>query len=162
MSDTATRLEGVALVQKLWQDYLDRRDTTIEETKQFITEVKEDLNLRDYVMGMPLELVEGGIEKEKAILMVAEWIAERVLSLDSEGELVEGVSTDDLIPFITITAIFHFELGNLEQAKKGLDMCGDYSLATLIRRVIMAGWGADEMWSMRQNLHQKVKEALTK
>jgi tetratricopeptide (TPR) repeat protein len=103
-------------------------------------------NFRDYVLGAPV--LEFG--HEKAIHFVTE-----LLPLMAEAERV---------PFYAILAGFYYETGDNELATASLHTAQalnpNYSLATLLTRVMNAGMPASMLTAMRYELHPKVTETL--
>jgi tetratricopeptide (TPR) repeat protein len=105
-----------------------------------------NVNFRDYVLGAPV--LEHG--HAKAIEFVT-----ALLPLMSEAERV---------PFYTILASFYYETGDNELAVASLHTAQalnpDYSLASLLTRVINSGFPSQAMTAMRYELHPKVTETL--
>lgn len=107
--------------------------------------VNKNLDLRDYLMGLPLTYTLG-----ESLAIVQFFRA----NLDADD--------DNLIPFSTIAGAFYYELGNKSLAdllnSHGLE--AHYPLAGLLDRVYSAGWPAESFATMRQDLHAKVVQAL--
>ena len=105
-----------------------------------------NVNFRDYVLGAPV--LEHGHEKSIHFITA-------LLPLMSEAERV---------PFYTILASFYYETGDSELAVASLHTAQalnpDYSLASLLTRVINANYPASMMTQMRVELHPKVTETL--
>lgn len=105
-----------------------------------------NVNFRDYVLGAPV--LEHG--HAKAIEFVT-----ALLPLMAEAERV---------PFYTILASFYYETGDNELAVASLHTAQalnpDYSLASLLTRVINSGFPSQAMTAMRYELHPKVTETL--
>jgi hypothetical protein len=104
--------------------------------------INENLQIRDFVMGMPAE----GLD----VRLVLAWL-----------ESLKAVTPKELsTPALTILSAFYYEVGNTKKAKDALKSAGDYSLAKLLTRVISAGWPAEALAGMRADLHPKVLETL--
>jgi hypothetical protein len=105
-----------------------------------------NVNFRDYVLGAPV--LEHGHEKSIHFITA-------LLPLMAEAERV---------PFYTILASFYYETGDNELAVASLvtaqALNPDYSLASLLTRVINANYPASMMTQMRVELHPKVTETL--
>ena len=103
--------------------------------------VNSEIQLRDYLIGLPnnheLDICSGFLS-----YLTTELPAEDSYGLD------------------TVNAIFQYELGNLELCAELLEKVSisnsDYSLASLVRRAISAGWPASTFSTMRQELPPKV------
>lgn len=157
-----TAEEKIAVVKHSWQNYLDKKDNSVDDAIAFVKLVNADVQVRDYLLGMPKDLVAEGMELDTALMMMNEWLCGTVLALKQDDEsMVEGVIREDMNPFLTLTAVFRWELGDVESAKQGLSLVeGDYSLANLISRCIDSGQPATIINDMRASLHQKVVENL--
>jgi hypothetical protein len=74
------------------------------------------------------------------------------------------MSEAERVPFYTILASFYYETGDNELAVASLHTAQalnpDYSLASLLTRVINANYPASMMTQMRVELHPKVTETL--
>ena len=119
-------------------------DTTLVEA--VVKASNSNLNFRDYVLGAPV--LEFG--HETAIQFVT-----ALLPLMAEAERV---------PFYTVLAGFYYETGDKELAVASLHTAQaldpDYSLASLLTRVINAGFPAQAFSAMRYELHPKVVKTL--
>jgi hypothetical protein len=105
--------------------------------------INENLQIRDFVMGIPAE----GLD----VRLVLSWL-----------ESLKAVTPKELsTPALTILSAFYYEIGALPQALISLGMADeDYSLAKLLTKVIGAGWPAEALASMRNELHPKVLDTL--
>jgi tetratricopeptide (TPR) repeat protein len=103
----------------------------------------QDLQMRDYVLGhAPMTLgAEGAIE-----------FITQILSLIEE---------DLRVPFYTLLSAFYYEAGDTELAVASLHTAQTlnpkYTLANLFTRIINAGWSAESLVEMRNELHPKVE-----
>jgi hypothetical protein len=107
--------------------------------------VSADLQVRDYLLGLPLELsVQDSIR-----------FAETVIPLIEEKHRA---------PWYAVLSAYHYENGDTPSAFLALIECRklapDYPLAKLLDRVYKAGWPAPAFAQMRNELHPKVKETL--
>ena len=114
---------------------------TAETAKTIVSGVNQQIQLRDYLMGLP---------KDNP--------AENVI--DFLNVLINYSSPKDLYAVNTVMATFMFEAGLKDEASIILDLVDysypNYSLAKLIRRVISADWPSSSFATMRNELHDKV------
>ena len=105
--------------------------------------INENLQIRDFVMGLPAEGVD--------VRLVVAWL-----------ESLKSVTPKELSnPALTILSAFYYEIGSQAKALETLSQADeDYSLAGLIRRVVLAGWPADSFATMRSELHPRVLDTL--
>jgi len=136
-----TRTEACNLITGMLNN-----DTQLEgeDLEKVIFAVNEDLQVRDWMMGIPITWsVEEGIK-------FTQYMAIRA-------------TPEDSVPFTTVQAQFYYESGDIEKALKlieySLKMNKDYSLAKLLRRVVQAQWPVDAFQAMRVTLHPKVLES---
>ena len=113
--------------------------------------IDAELDLRDYLLGIPNEL---DADSAGSVSLARAFVDEAGASVDASHSA----------PFWTISAFFSFELGNMYEVKTKLKMAfaidPDYALATLIERVVQAGWEPESIARMRSELHGQVKEKL--
>lgn len=123
------------------QDYCIDED----EFQSIVLGVNSDLDLRDYVLGLPVDY---------PIEDVRSWIAFFI------GELSED--DGDRVAFHTIFSALSYELNDPVRALAylSLGLQNDYPLANLLHRVYSAGWPSGALSTMRQELHSKVVQAL--
>jgi len=114
-----------------------------EKLEAVILGVNSDLQVRDWLMGAP---VKWGIED----------------SLEFIEYMCRKAPSEDLAPFITIQAVFRYELGQDEAAAQLLKYANttypDYALANLLTRVMDQGWPRDSFRVMREEVHPKIVE----
>jgi hypothetical protein len=119
-------------------------ELTGEKLEAVILAVNSDLQVRDWLMGLPIR-----------------W------SLDEGIKLMQYMCvhapTEDLVPFVTLQALYYYELSDTEKATMllnyALRLDKEYSLALLLLRVFNAGWQAEQFKVMRDELHSKVVES---
>jgi tetratricopeptide (TPR) repeat protein len=118
---------------------------TAKEIAAMTVAMKEDLQVRDFVMGLP---------KERNIDYVGNWIAYVGQVTPKEYEA----------PVASIISSFYYSVGDKENAgkyiKMALEVDPSYSLAILLQRVYLADWPAESLAKMRDELHDKVKEEI--
>lgn len=135
-----TRKEAVDLIR--WT-----MDTDIplegENFEKVVLAVNEDLQVRDWLMGMP---------ERYPITDCVEWTQYMAVKATKE----------DSVPFLTVQAMFHYEQDNVEQQVAILNYAKsinpDYSLVTLLRKVCDTGWPAEFFTAMRKEVDPKVIE----
>jgi hypothetical protein len=144
--DNAEQNKSIALnIYDQVDRFVDGNEPTAQEIAQLTVAMNKNVQVRDFVMGLP---------KEKDIHFVGHW-ANFVGSL---------TPTEFAAPIATIMSSIYFSVGDTEQANDYITLAyksdPTYSLAKLLDRVYQAGWGADGMTSMRDKLHDQVKENL--
>lgn len=153
-----------ALVSELWQTYLDKKEHDLDKIVELMGAVNKDLNLRDYLLGFPLEVVESGVSSDTALLMVGEFVSGMALALEGQTDTY-GLSEKDFVPFMVISAIINWETSDtnelaLEGLALALSVNPDYGLAKLMKQFIMSGENKSALWNMRSALHSKVATTL--
>lgn len=110
------------------------------EFNEIVKGVNENLHLRDYFLGLPIEY-----SLENCIDLATYFVNELL-------------GDESAIPFYTILSAYHYELGEKIASKMYLShgIKADYPLASLLNRVYSAGWPCDAIASMREELHPKV------
>ena len=104
-----------------------------------------DLQVRDYFLGLPLDY-----DLETATNIVS--------------NLSASLPTGNKRHLYCALAMFAFEKGDTKGALDLLDICdseADYSLSSLLRRAIQAGWESDAFVAMRNSCHAGVTEAMS-
>jgi hypothetical protein len=95
------------------------------------------------------------------------------MGLPNRWSLEEGIKlmqymcvhapSEDLVPFVTLQALYYYELGNTEKTtgllNYALRLDKDYALAQLLLRVFNAGWPAEQFATMRNEIDPKIVEA---
>lgn len=103
--------------------------------------VNNEAQVRDYLIGLPLTYE---METCKAFLTY----------------LTESAEEAERYAFLTVNSLFFYETKETDVATLmlilALNLNEDYSLAQLAERVILSGWPADTLTSMRKELHPKV------
>ena len=118
-------------------------ELTGEKLEAVILAVNSDLQVRDWLMGLPNR-----------------W------SLDEGIKFMQYMCvhspTEDLVPFVTLQALYYYELGNTEKTTSllnyALRLNKNYELAKLLLRVLNAGWPADQFATMRNELDPQILE----
>jgi len=144
--DNAEQNKSIALnIYDQVDRFVDGNEPTAQEIAQLTVAMNKNVQVRDFVMGLP---------KEKDIHFVGHW-ANFVGSL---------TPTEFAAPIATIMSSIYFSVGDTEQANDYITLAyksdPTYSLAKLLDYVYQRGWEADSMTSMRNKLHDQVKENL--
>jgi hypothetical protein len=119
-------------------------ELTGEKLEAVILAVNSDLQVRDWLMGLPNRWsIEEGIKLMQYMCVHS--------------------PTEDLVPFVTLQALYYYELGNTEKTNGllnyALRLNKDYALAQLLLRVFNAGWPAEQFATMRNEIDPKIVEA---
>ena len=112
-----------------------------EARERMIFAVNNDIQVRDFFMGLPVT------HEMKDVLKLSTFLA----GMAKQGEDV---------PFFTLTGMFAYEMGNDKLCRLSLNYAEknnpSYSLTQLLKRVIMSGWPRESFLTMRKELHKKV------
>jgi len=132
-----SRKEAVTLIQESIDNVLPLEDERLEKV---IFAVNNDLQVRDWVMGMPARFtMEESIEFVKYMAV--------------------HTTQQDGVPFVTIYSMFEFERGNIDAAVNMLDYAlkvnSNYSLAKLLERMYTK-LPPETVTTMREQLDDKV------
>jgi hypothetical protein len=115
-----------------------------EKLEAVILAVNSDLQVRDWLMGLPNR-----------------WTLDEGIKLMQH--LCVHAPSQDLVPFVTLQSMFYYELGDTEKSTMllnyALRLDGEYALAKLLQRVYAAGWPADMLQKMRDELDNIVVES---
>jgi hypothetical protein len=119
-------------------------ELTGEKLEAVILAVNSDIQVRDWLMGLPNRwTVEEGIKLMQYLCVHA--------------------PSEDLVPFVTLQALYYYELGNTEKSTMllnyALRLDKNYSLAQLLLKVFTAGWPAEQFKTMRDGIDPKIVEA---
>ncbi len=119
-------------------------ELTDEKLEAVILAVNSDIQVRDWLIGLPNRwTIEEGIKLMQYLCVHA--------------------PSEDLVPFVTLQALYYYELGNTEKSTTllnyALRLDKNYSLAQLLLKVFTAGWPAEQFKTMRDNLDPKIIEA---
>jgi hypothetical protein len=122
------------------------QDLAVDEQRfqDVVNGVNSDLDLRDYLMGLPIEYT----------------LEECVSLMDF---FINNLLDDERVtPFYTVLSAFNYELGDMVKANAYLSrgLQENYPLAGLLHRVYSAGWPIGAFASMRDDLHIKVIKAI--
>ena len=154
-----SRSEVLALVPKLWQEFLDQKGYETKDVVSLIATINADVQSRDYLLGLPLEVSTEGISDLSNTALCAEFISSLGLHATNND-----VPQKDLVPFMAILALFFIELGEKDEAmnavKTSLAERPDYSLSQLLARSIMGGITAETISAMRNESHPKVRKVM--
>jgi hypothetical protein len=136
---------GVEAINALVNSFQDAQEFSPELVADMAEVVSADIQVRDYLLGLPLELsVKDSIRFAEAIIPLVE--------------------EKHRAPWYAVLSAYHYENGDTELAYLALTECQklapEYSLAKLLNRVYGAGWPAPAFASMRNELHPKVKAML--
>jgi hypothetical protein len=135
-----TRKEACELIANMLNTGINLEGESLEKV---IFAVNEDLQVRDWLMGIP-----GTWSLQEGIAFT------QYMAINSTQE--------DSVPFIAVQAQFQYESGETTKAElllnHALQINSNYSLAMLLKRVMHAGWPASSFIPMREQLHPKVVE----
>jgi len=146
---TTTRKEGYDLIRQAVSDFMDSREVSDNTLTAIALAVGDDLQLRDYLLGLPLE----------QSLEVAGGFIEMILSR-------EVLTNEQAVPFLVVLSAFYYEAGDNDRAHLALmeaeKINADYSLLILLKRAFSSGsMKPTRFATMRDELHPKVlKEIL--
>lgn len=149
MDTTTTRKEGYELIRQAVSEFMDGREVSDNTLTAIALAVGDDLQLRDYLLGLPLE----------QSLEVAGGFIEMILSR-------EVLTNEQAVPFLVVLSAFYYEAGDNDRAHLALmeaeKINADYALLTLLKRVFSSGSMTPASFAtMRDELHPKVlKEIL--
>ena len=136
-----TRKEACELITQTMDTDIDLEGANLEKV---ILACNSDLQVRDWLMGMPLT-----------------WSLEDCIKFTQY--MAVHTTKEDSVPFVTVQAMYYYELDQIEKAvlllNYALQIDKDYSLAQLLRRVVDSGWPVGGFTEMRTSLHPKVVEA---
>lgn len=119
-------------------------ELTGEKLEAVILAVNSDIQVRDWLMGLPNR-----------------WSLEEGIKLMQY--LCVHSPSEDLVPFVTLQALYYYELDNTERAitllNYALRLDKNYSLANLLLRVFNSAWPVEQFKVMRNELDPKIIEA---
>ena len=134
---TTTRKEAVTLIEESINNVIPLEDERLEKV---IFAVNNDLQVRDWVMGMPARFTMDE-------------------SIDFVRYMAVHTTAEDSVPFVTINGLFEYERGNLDSAIKmveyALAVNENYALAQLVDRVIES-IPAENLPMMREELDSEI------
>jgi hypothetical protein len=125
--------------------FIDGVEPTAEEIAEVTVAINNHIQVRDFILGLP---------KERDIQFVGSWAA-----------FVNKVTPIEYAaPIATIISSLYYSVGEMTEANRYLALAyksnPNYSLARLLDRVYQAGMEQDGFESMRNQLHDQVKENL--
>jgi len=143
MTSNLTLGEARQIIDEAITNYTDSVPQKTAETIAYA--VNHDLQLRDYIMGLPNI---HGLAKVHDFVMV----------------LTAGVPEEERYSLYTITALFNYELGLIDMSRelsnKVADINPNYNLNKLLKRIFQANWEPSMMSQMRNELHKVVTQTL--
>jgi len=143
MTNNLTLGEARQIIDEAITNYTDSVPQKTAETIAYA--VNHDLQLRDYIMGLPNI---HGLAKVHDFVMV----------------LTAGVPEEERYSLYTITALFNYELGLIDMSRelsnKVADINPNYNLNKLLKRIFQANWEPSMMSQMRNELHKVVTQTL--
>lgn len=143
-----TAKEGMSLIRDTYKAYLDGVEPTTETAETIAYLVRNDIQLRDFMLGMPSEY-HNDITTYGAFL---------------ENTINAVNDINKAYPLLTILSMFYFTAGQSDLAKVAvndvLEVKGDYSLANLLNRVFLSNAPVSMFSGMVGELHPKVVEGL--
>ena len=143
MTTNLTLGEARQIIDEAITNYTDFVPQKTAETIAYA--INHDLQLRDYVMGLPNI---HGLAKVHDFVMV----------------LTAGVPEEERYSLYTITALFNYELGLIDMSRELSDkveyLNPNYNLNKLLKRIFKANWEPSMMSQMRNELHKVVTQTL--
>ena len=125
--------------------FVDGNEPTAQEIAQLTVALNKHIQVRDFLLGLP---------KERDLQFVGSWAA----------FVAKLTPVEYAAPITTIISSLYYSIGDTDEATRylGLAYQSDptYSLAKLLDRVYQAGWAIGGFESMRNELHDQVKENL--
>jgi hypothetical protein len=141
MNTTLTRGEALDTVDFAIEQFVNGLEIEDEMIEVITYAVNNDLQIRDYFLGLPAEF-------------------NMQTCIDFVNFLSRLTNTENCYAYNTISAMYYIELGNIETAKSLLAVAEvsnpDYNLTKLAKRVISAEWSGDMLTKLRQDLHLAV------
>ena len=145
ITETLTRRQVKEAIDTFFTATLLKEPVTSEVTDKIVAGLTEDLQPRDYLIGLADEY---GISNTTAVI-------KEMLNLLPEG---------NKRPLYVVLSALAYEAEDKVSAnqylQKAFDEDMNYSMAKLLIRVYMAEWSSNAMTKMRQKLHPKVVEML--
>jgi len=118
-----------------------KEDVPTEDIKRIIYAVNNDLQVRDFLLGIPMHYS----MIECATLL---------------KNIVDVADPQESVPFATVLAAYAYESGDLKTVADSLKFAysvnPNYSLTRLLMRVTASGWPKESFTKMREELHLKV------
>lgn len=140
---TVTIGDAFTALESSLNEYINDGVMSTESIEIFDIAIQNDVNFRDLLLGLP---------KHHDIHKCIGFISYVLNFVDGKNKA----------PYLTIMSAYAYELGDAKEAnlfvQGALTLWEDYSLAQLIKRMIIAGWSSDSLVSMRNELDPKVRE----
>jgi len=134
---TITRREACELVR----ESIGKEQLLEEDVKRIIYAVNNDLQVRDFLMGIPMHYS----MVECATLL---------------KNIVAIADPQEAVPFAAVLAAYAYEMDDQQTVKDSISFAMNvnptYSLTLLLMRVIASGWPKETFKKMREDLHLKV------
>jgi len=141
INTTLTRGEALDTINFAIEQFINGIEIEDETLTAITYAVNNDLQIRDYFLGLPAEF-------------------DMQVCVDFVNYLSRLTDILDCYAYDTISAMYHIEIGNTELASKLLTVAEnanpDYNLTKLAKRVISAEWPSNTFATMREELHEKV------
>ena len=141
--NTVTIGDAFTALESSLNEYINDGVMSTESIEIFDIAIQNDVNFRDLLLGLP---------KHHDIYKCIGFISYVLNFVDGKNKA----------PYLTIMSAYAYELGDAKEAnlfvQSALTLWEDYSLAQLIKRMIIAGWSKDSLVSMRNELDPKVRE----
>ena len=143
--DRDTNVRIVEDVRKAVDDIADGVLPSAKHIAEIAIATNENLQIRDFIMGMHLE---------KDIDYIGEYIS----------LLGNVIVKDKAVPLATVFCGYLYQIEKIDEAKamilEVLKLKPDYALAGLLNRVFHAEWAPSEFTKMAQQLHSKVVDTI--
>jgi hypothetical protein len=141
MTTTLTRGEALNTVDFAIEQFVNDMHIKQGEIETITYAVNNDLQIRDYLLGLPAEF---NIQT----------------CIDFVGYLASKTNGSESYAYETILAMYNLELGNVELAENLLAIAENfnpnYNLMKLVKRIISADWPPSALTKMRDELHLSV------
>jgi hypothetical protein len=141
MNTTLTRGEALDTINFAIEQFINEIEIEDETLTAITYAVNNDLQIRDYFLGLPAEF-------------------DMQVCIDFVNYLSRLTDILDSYAYDTISAMYQIEIGNTKLAEtllSGAENANpDYNLTKLARRVISAEWSGEMLATMRNELHPKV------
>ena len=145
MTTTLTRGEALDTVNFAIEQFINGLEIKSGEIETITYAVNNDLQIRDYFLGLPADYFMG-------------------TCIDFVGYLASRTNDSECYAYNTIYAMYEIEQGNTELAKSLLKISeqfnAEYNLTKLAKRIISAGWNGSMLKEMREDLHPKVLKTI--
>lgn len=142
---TLTRRQVKEAIDTFFTATLLKEPVATEVTDKIVAGLKEDLQPRDYLLGLADEY---GLSNTMVVI----------------GKMLDLLPEGNKRPLYIVLSALAYEaedkVGANQYLQKAFDEDMEYPMAKLLFRVYMANWPSDSMAVMRRELHPKVVENL--